>query len=352
MLRWHLFCDVIDHFGDAGVALRLARRLALRHGDAVLLLCNRLDLLQRLAADEPLPGVELRAWPQDAHRHAALAAEAPDVLVECFGCSPPAAYLEGLARRAGTRPPWINLEYLSAEPYVRASHGLPSPQHDGPGKGLRKWFFFPGFEPGTGGVLLDEPLHEAAGTQPSALWFGYDDLAFAALLQAWRRGGFGERLKLAHGGVTDTMLARLRQAGVPHESLAFMSQRSFDRMLARSAWALVRGEDSFVQAQALARPFVWQAYRQSDRAHRLKVEAFLKLYCADVPNSMRGTLQRLYAAANGLEPQTTEQTASDWSAFFEQGADWLQHACRWCAHLREVGDLAANLRAFALARLA
>ena len=34
------------------------------------------------------------------------------------------------------RPPvWINLEYLSAEPYVERSHGLPSPQLDGPGAG-------------------------------------------------------------------------------------------------------------------------------------------------------------------------------------------------------------------------
>jgi hypothetical protein len=51
-----------------------------------------------------------------------------------------------------SRPPvWINLEYLSAEPYVERSHGLPSPQPNG----LTKWFYFPGFTARTGGLLRD-----------------------------------------------------------------------------------------------------------------------------------------------------------------------------------------------------
>ena len=49
----------------------------------------------------------------------------------------PAAGLRRAHGRA-TRPPvWINLEYLSAEDYVERSHGLPSPQFDGPAAGLR-----------------------------------------------------------------------------------------------------------------------------------------------------------------------------------------------------------------------
>ena len=67
-----------------------------------------------------------------------------DVVIEAFGCNPPARFVERLA--AMPQPStWINLEYLSAEPYVEASHGLPSPQLAGPGRGLMKWFFFPGF---------------------------------------------------------------------------------------------------------------------------------------------------------------------------------------------------------------
>ncbi len=61
--------------------------------------------------------------------------------------------------RARTQPPcWLNLEYLSAEPHAARSHGLPSPQGSGPGAGLTKWFFHPGFTPDTGGLLREPGL--------------------------------------------------------------------------------------------------------------------------------------------------------------------------------------------------
>jgi uncharacterized repeat protein (TIGR03837 family) len=76
-----------------------------------------------------------------------------DVVIEAFGCTLPEPYLTAMA--ALPRPPrWINLEYLSAEPWVAGCHGLPSPQ---PG-GLAKYFFFPGFQPGTGGLLRERDL--------------------------------------------------------------------------------------------------------------------------------------------------------------------------------------------------
>lgn len=55
---------------------------------------------------------------------------------------------------SGIRRLWLNLEYLSAEDWVVGCHGLPSPQ---PG-GLQKFFFFPGFVEGTGGLLREADL--------------------------------------------------------------------------------------------------------------------------------------------------------------------------------------------------
>jgi hypothetical protein len=72
-----------------------------------------------------------------------------DVVIEAFGCDPPPAFV---AAWPPCEPPvWINLEYLSAEPYVERSHGLPSPQPNG----LTKWFFYPGFTARTGGLLRE-----------------------------------------------------------------------------------------------------------------------------------------------------------------------------------------------------
>jgi uncharacterized repeat protein (TIGR03837 family) len=73
-----------------------------------------------------------------------------DVVIEAFGCDPPRPSCGAMAARRPA-PVWINLEYLSAEPYVERSHGLPSPQPNG----LTKWFFYPGFTARTGGLLRE-----------------------------------------------------------------------------------------------------------------------------------------------------------------------------------------------------
>ncbi len=155
-MRWDLFCNVVDNFGDIGVSWRLARQLAAEHGASVRLWVDDLVVFRRLAptldagADvQLLGGIEVRRWFTPFP-----AVEPADVVVETFGCELPASYVEAMAARA--RPPvWINLEYLSAEPWVGGCHGLPSPH---PRLPLTKYFFFPGFAPGTGGVLFERGL--------------------------------------------------------------------------------------------------------------------------------------------------------------------------------------------------
>ena len=67
------------------------------------------------------------------------------------------AYVAAMADCA--RPPvWVVLEYLSAEPWIDASHGLPSPH---PRLPLTRWFWFPGFTPGSGGLLREAGLLDA-----------------------------------------------------------------------------------------------------------------------------------------------------------------------------------------------
>ena len=125
-MRWDLFCRVIDNFGDIGVCWRLAADLAAR-GDTVRLWVDDARALAWMAP-QGAPRVEVHAWAESAQ------AEPAEVVVEAFGCDPPEAFVARMAAR--TAPPrWINLEYLSAEPYVERSHRLPSPQLAGPGRG-------------------------------------------------------------------------------------------------------------------------------------------------------------------------------------------------------------------------
>src|SRR5947208_6585773 len=55
--RWDLFCRVIDNFGDAGIAWRLARELHDEHGLAVTIWIDAPDVLLpltgALAIDDP-----------------------------------------------------------------------------------------------------------------------------------------------------------------------------------------------------------------------------------------------------------------------------------------------------------
>src|SRR5688572_11504278 len=144
-MRWDLFCRVVDNFGDIGVCWRAAADLAGR-GEQVRLWVDDASALAWMAPGGR-PGVQVLPWNDEAD-----VAVPGDVVVEAFGCNPPEAFVSRMA--AKDRPlVWINLEYLSAEPYVERSHGLPSPRG-----GLHKWFFYPGFTPRTGGLIREPDL--------------------------------------------------------------------------------------------------------------------------------------------------------------------------------------------------
>jgi len=124
-MLWDLFCRVIDNHGDVGVCWRLAADLAAR-GEPVRLWIDDASAL-RWMAPNGATGVTVLPWPTG---------DAPpgcgDAVIEAFGCELPESVLRQMA--AAARPPvWINLEYLSAEPFVERAHRLPSPQSVGPG---------------------------------------------------------------------------------------------------------------------------------------------------------------------------------------------------------------------------
>src|SRR5687768_145990 len=117
-MLWDLFCRVVDNFGDIGICWRAAADLAAR-GEQVRLWTDDARALGWMAPGGR-PGVQVLPWTDDAGT-----VQPGDVVVEAFGCNPPHAFVQRMAAMA--RPPvWINLEYLSAEPYVERSHGLPS----------------------------------------------------------------------------------------------------------------------------------------------------------------------------------------------------------------------------------
>jgi uncharacterized repeat protein (TIGR03837 family) len=155
-MRWDVVCRVVDNYGDAGVCWRLARQLAAEHRLDVTLWLDRLATLAHLEpaldctlAVQAIAGVTVRRL-DDAASPPAL----PNVVVEGFGCGLPPPWLEAMAR-ADKPPLWINLEYLSAEPWVDSVHGLASAHPTLP---LTRYFWFPGFTARTGGLMREAHL--------------------------------------------------------------------------------------------------------------------------------------------------------------------------------------------------
>jgi len=158
-MQWDIFCRVIDNHGDLGVCWRLACQLAAL-GERVRLWIDDATALHWMAP-AGCDGVSVIDWLDPAAVHKSAAAPPPDVLIEAFGCDPAPELIARFAEPPTAGAParaWINLEYLSAEPYVERLHGLPSPVFKGPGAGLTKRFFYPGFTPATGGLLREPDL--------------------------------------------------------------------------------------------------------------------------------------------------------------------------------------------------
>jgi len=338
-LRWDLFCRVVDNFGDIGVCWRLAANLG-RCGRQVRLWVDDASAL-RWMAPTGAGGVDVRAW-----QHAERDFETGDVVIEAFGCEVP----DGVVRRmaSAARPPlWINLEYLSAEDFVERSHRLGSPQMSGPGAGLYKWFFYPGFTQRTGGLLREPGLQARQQAFDGPTWlaahgatvhrgeqvvslFCYEQPALPALLD---RLAQQPTLLLATAGhasrqVRALLGPTLRRGALRAVDMPALPQPDFDHLLWAADMNFVRGEDSFVRAQWAAKPFVWQIYPQHDGAHLAKLDAFLERF--DAAPDLREFWHAWNAGGGGLPPMPAQ-------------APWLERCGIWRESLLDQADLATQL---------
>ncbi len=346
--RWDVFCRVIDNHGDLGVCWRLATQLAAR-GIACRLWVDDDAALAWMApaAMRAASGVQIGAF------DAASAVEPGGVVIEAFGCDPPAAFVERM-RRAAAAPVWINLEYLSAEDYVERSHGLPSPQMAGPGAGLAKWFFFPGFGAATGGLLrarrsaASPTLPRRAGER-AVFVFAYGYAQLDPLLDAL---DVEPTLVVAAQGASQSLLrSRFRDGhrgrGLRLHELPWLEQPRFDAVLDACDLNIVRGEDSLAQALWAGAPFVWNIYAQQDDAHAAKLHALLDRMLAAVDPRTAGEIRSVWLAVNGMSgPVAPALPPLD----HQRLAAWRAAISPWLGTLRVQEDLVTRLTTF-VARL-
>ena len=386
-MRWDIFCKVIDNHGDLGVCWRLARDLASR-GHQVRLWVDDPSALAWMAPDMAAggaghPGIEVHAWPAGDQPPANGWPSPGEVVVEAFGCELPPGFVAAMQRPAPPR--WINLEYLSAESYVERSHGLLSPVFSGPGAGLRKHFFYPGFTPRTGGLLREPGLFaqrdriqsddtararclEAIGApwQPGqrvVSVFCYPGAPVDALLSQLARcaalhTGPGTLVLLTPGAATAAMASAPQPcpAGLRLHPLPYLTQPAFDTLLWASDLNIVRGEDSAVRALWAGRPHIWQIYPQEDGVHAGKLDAFMDRWMAGWPPDIAQLTRTLWRAWNSLPPCAGPDgdnapplasleplwTSSAWT-------DWEAASRQSCEELASQPDLGTQLLQFVTA---
>ena len=291
---WAIFCRVIDNHGDIGVCWRLASQLAARGLNAHIYTddASALDWMAPQGCD----GVRVHAWP--AESQVFLPAQVPGVVIEAFGCELPLGYQAAMSARERA-PVWINLEYFSLETSAQRNHGLPSPVLSGAAKGLCKWFYYPGWDAHSGGLLTDfkpsvslananvgqaisnDDTH-ALAPAPRPLQislFCYEPVGLALWLAQLNQLACPVQLHVTAGRAHQAV--RLAAQGLPPSRLSFvfldyLSQSAYDDLLSCMDLNLVRGEDSLVRAMCAGKPFLWQIYPQQDGAHWPKLQAFLQ----------------------------------------------------------------------------
>lgn len=366
---WDIFCAVIDNHGDIGVCWRLARQLAGEHGLRVRLWVDDLEAFRPLcpridptAPRQTVADIEIHAWGP------VFPAVPPgDVVIEAFGCRIPDSFVVAMAGRAPA-PAWINLEYLSAEAWVAGCHALPSPH---PRLPLRKYFFFPGFSPATGGLLRERDLfsrRNAFQGDPAARAAFWHALGFppppgdalCLSLFTYETPAIGELLGVLAGGTRSVCCAVpaaralssvaafcgetltpgqcVRRGALEIRVLPFVEQTRYDPLLWGCDLNLVRGEDSFVRAQWAARPLLWHIYAQDADAHLVKLDAFLDRYCASLPEAPAAVLRAFWHDWNAghISP-------GRWHALVDALPVLRRHASTWAETLAKQDDLAANL---------
>lgn len=364
-----LFCAVIDNFGDIGVCWRLARQLTREHQLTVRLWVDDLKTFQKLAPSlnpelpvQFLDSVEIRLWSSSSLD----GVEPADLVIEGFGCPLPEHFLDAMARR--TSPVrWVNLEYLSAEPWTLDCH-LQRSRH--PRLPLEQVFFFPGFDTGSGGLLRESSLLArrdeflATPDKQKAFWerlglpearaaerrvslFAYENPSIPELLNALADDSAQTLLIIPEGRALpqaslwcDMPLSaggRFHRGSLSIAVLPFLSPEDYDQLLWASDLNAVRGEDSFIRAHWAGKPLLWQIYPQEDEAHLIKLRAWLTSVTGDFPG-IWAISQEAWNQSGKLPP--------DWPEFLAQLPDIALYTKKMNVRLGIQTDLATKLMVF------
>ena len=283
-----IFCQVIDNYGDVGVAYRLAREFKRVYPNKKLrFVINQIEELNLIRKSEDIEII--------LYKDISKIENSADLIIESFGCEIPKEYMDKALKNSKLI---INLEYFSAEKWVDDFHL----QESFLGGNLKKYFFIPGLSEKSGGILLDNEFLERkkkveANKEYYLEKFGIKekyDLIGSVFSYEKNFDSLIEELKKLNKKVILLILSEKTQKNfikyfdnsnnydkIKFVKLPFFTYDKYEELLALCDFNLVRGEDSFVRVLLLGKPFLWHIYPQDENTHIKKLESFLEKYCSN-----------------------------------------------------------------------
>ncbi len=281
-----IFCEVIDNYGDVGVAYRLARELKRIYPNKELrFIINQTKELNLIKNNDDILVIDYEDVNKIEHP--------ADLVIETFACNIPEIYMNKALKISKLM---INLEYFSSEDWVDDFHL----QESFLGGNFKKYFFIPGLSEKSGGIILDkEFLDRKNKVQKNREYYlkqfnineNYD-LIISVFSYEKNFDNFLKALQKLDKKVLLLLLSEKTQKNfikyfdnndyydkIKAVKLPFFIYDKYEELLALCDINLVRGEDSFVRALLLAKPFLWHIYPQDENAHIVKLESFLEKYC-------------------------------------------------------------------------
>lgn len=370
-LSFDIFCQVVDNYGDIGVSWRLAKQLSQTPFNAdVRLWVDNLAAFKKLQPkviinkkSQFIENVEILLWDESNPKHTTIPKQ---VIIETFACELPKVFTDKLNKKNNI---WLNLEYLSAENWVKDFHLQPSPQANG----MVKYFFMPGFTSDTGGLIRENNLQKNLSknelfkrlniaeyiNEDSLLvtYFSYDNARFDLLIkslvnqkqnvsllipQGLKLNQTEPNITASTGPVKPKDLEQLLGFDIPSNPqvfiIPFVDQVTFDQILSNADINFIRGEDSLVRAIWAHKPFIWQPYIQDEDTHLKKLNALLDISNFDFD------IKQLFLSWSKLEESFTEKFNQ--ALYTSNYKKWYDSNLKWSKQLANQTDLATALVEF------
>ncbi|MBW0454196.1 MAG: elongation factor P maturation arginine rhamnosyltransferase EarP [Candidatus Kinetoplastibacterium crithidii] len=361
-MKIDIFCKIIDNYGDIGFSWRLANDLANNYNCIVRLIVDNLTTLSSINSKinsnskyQIIDNIQILDWNSDY----ILEIKPAELIIETFSCKIPDEYIHKIIEN---RSCWINIEYLTAESWIESCHLLPSKIS----KNSNKFFFFPGFNDKTGGIILEPNLikkrnvfQESLSTQMSFLkTLGIDDNLLKersnkifCYLFCYNTTPIEDIIKgfiklnkeiviFANIGNPILQFAKYYDhTMIKIIKIPFIDQNDFDKLLWSMDVNFVRGEDSFIRAIWSGRPMIWNIYKQKDNIHINKLDYWINIY--NPPISVKKLMYSWNKNNSNLLIKSIQESFS-----YENWIKWQKHAKNWSNNLSQQSSLSFRLLKF------